>query len=96
VVYPGISSPNPDSSSVPTANGELAGDLGFWTHSLVNPPSAKLFKGCCAGDSPPFAWQGDRIIANFGKDPVSTVLFDPAPAWVADEFHKGVILELPF
>ena len=88
--------PNPDSPSVPTANGELAADLGFWTHSLATPPSAKLFKGCCAGDSPPFAWQGDRVIANFGKDPTSTVLFDPAPAWVADEFHKGVILELPF
>lgn len=84
-------------AGVNRTNGELAADLGFWAASNpVAPPSAKLFKGCCAGDSPPFAWQGDRIIANFGKNPVSTVLFDPAPAWVADEFHKGVILELPF
>ena len=78
-------------------NGELMADMALWGHNDTRgePPGAPLFKGCCYSDG--FSWQGDRIIANFGKVVSSQVLFDPAPAWAAfngSEFHKGVRLVL--
>jgi hypothetical protein len=57
---------------------QILHDLGVWPDAKSDPPGAPLYKGCCGGDTPPYAWQGDRILANFGmKNPTSTVLFDP-------------------
>ena len=78
----------------------LLADLGLWPAAkpgvpATPPPGAPLFRGCCASDG--FAWQGDRIVANFGTVAASAVLFDPAPAWAtfaSSEFHKGLTLTL--
>ena len=78
-------------------NGQLMADMGLWAHAdpRGEPPGAPLFRGCCFNDN--FSWEGDRIIANFGKAVASKVLFDPAPAWAefdGSEFHKGVYVVL--
>lgn len=96
---PAAAASSPSHHGVNKTNGELLHDLGLWPNPTVNPPSAPLFKGCCGGEVPPFAWEGDRIVANFGAPPtpVATILFDPAPAWATfnnSEFHKGVMLQL--
>lgn len=88
---------SPAHNGVNKTNGELLHDLGQWPTPAVNPPSAPLFNGCCGGETPPFAWEGDRIVANFGSYPATTVLFEPVPDWAVfpnSEFHKGVILSL--
>ena len=63
------------------------------------PAGSRLYKGCCYGDGGgSFQWQGDRIIANFGKAASTRVLFsDPVPSWAqfnGSEFHKGVLFTL--
>jgi hypothetical protein len=82
----------PSHHGVNRTNAQLLADIGLWPRaSTVEPPAAPLYKGCCYNDG--FGWQGDRIIANFGRVEGYRVLFDPAPAWAAfntSEFHKGI------
>lgn len=86
---------SPEHHGVNKTNGQLLVDLGVWGEGAGAPPGAKLFNGCCYNDN--FSWQGDRIVANFGRVTSSEVLFNPAPAWAAfntSEFHRAVVLTL--
>jgi len=89
---PEAAAAKPDHHGVNRTSAQLATDLGIWPAGSAKPPPAStLFHACCYSDG--FDWQGDRIIANFGRAGASTLLFDPAPAWAAfdgSEFHKGV------
>eukprot|EP00038_Savillea_parva_P006231 m.162437 g.162437 ORF g.162437 m.162437 type:complete len:307 (-) comp12192_c0_seq1:160-1080(-) len=89
---------SPSHHGVNKTNGQLMHDLGLWADPSTNPPGAPLYNGCCGGESPPFAWQGDRIVATFGgSNPPAKILFDPLPSWAdfnESEFHKGVTLQL--
>jgi hypothetical protein len=92
---PAAAAAKPDHHGVNRTNAQLAADLGIWPSSSAEPPASTLFHACCYSDG--FDWQGDRIIANFGRAGESTLMFDPAPAWAAfdgSEFHKGVAFTL--
>lgn len=94
---PSAAAASPSHHGVNKTNGQIIYDLGLWSNAATNPPSAPLFKGCCGGETPPFAWEGDRVIANFGSTSQSTVLFDPTPTWADfnnSEFHRGVLFTL--
>lgn len=54
-----------------------------WTQSTA------LLDSCCLNDG--FTHQFDRVIANFGKQMMTEMIFDPHPAWAVGEFHKAVI-----
>jgi hypothetical protein len=91
---PEAAAAQPDHHGVNRTNAQWAADLGIWPAG-TEPPASTLFRACCFSDG--FDWQGDRIIANFGRAGESTLLFDPAPAWAAfeaSEFHKGVLFTL--
>jgi len=49
-----------------------------------------LLKTCCR--NPPFgyAFEFDRVIANFGTSMATQLHDDPAPTWAAGKFHKGI------
>lgn len=85
----------PDHHGLNKTNRDILFDLGLWS-SKIEPPAAPLYRGCCYSDG--FSWQGDRIIATFGKVVSSQILFDdPVPTWAAfpsSEFHKGMRLTL--
>jgi len=51
--------------------------------------STDLLKTCCLNDG--FHFTFDRVIANFGMDMNTSMLFDPTPAWAFGEFHRAVI-----
>ena len=92
---PEAAAAKPEHHGVNRTNAQLAADLGISPSGGAEPPAATLFRACCYSDG--FDWQGDRIIANFGRAGESTLLFDPAPAWAAfegSEFHKGVLFTL--
>lgn len=92
---PAAAAANASHHGVNKTNAQLMADLGVWNISMGEPPASPLYKGCCYSDA--FSWQGDRIVATFGKVLSSKVLFDPAPSWasfVGSEFHKGVTLSL--
>lgn len=61
---------------VPRADGTLGTDL---------------LKTCCRNPPYGFAFEFDRIIANFGSAMSTELYDDPAPNWTVGAFHKGII-----
>jgi len=52
--------------------------------------SSELQNTCCLNNDFRYEMTYDRIIANFGVDIVTTVLFDDPPRWAQGEFHKPI------
>jgi len=52
--------------------------------------STELLKTCCR--NPPFgyAFEFDRVIANFGTAMTTELHDDPSPTWATGAFHKGI------
>lgn len=71
-----------------TSSADLLKNVGA-PHVDDKTLATALYKTCCSNDG--FTYQFDRIVANFGEDMQSTLLFDPTPAWVGPyPFHRAV------
>ena len=89
---PEAAAANASHHGVNRTDAQLMADMGVHAAPLQASP---LFRSCCYSDA--FSWQGDRIIATFGRAAHFEPLFDPTPAWAAfpgSEFHRGVRLSL--
>jgi len=53
-----------------------------------------LLKTCCLNPPYGFAFEFDRVIANFGTAMTTELHDDPAPGWAVGAFHKGVTARL--
>jgi len=77
-----------------TNRGGLNGSSDSLFRSLGVPElgpvmSTDLIRSCCLDDG--FHFTFDRVIANFGSEMSTRLLFDPTPEWAVGEFHKAVV-----
>lgn len=80
------------SASICNTSREILEQLVGHRHSRV--VRGTQLKPSCCNSWVGFQFPFDRIIANFGSQMTTSMLDDPAPAWMGNEFHKAMLARL--